>query len=331
MKKILSVQQILNILLVKPISPQTQQITLKALEGWVAKALAHQGDQISGLFAPQSTFSGTMADRVVPINVKGNPDHIEIYMDSFLKGLKGIAWNLIKLNPICENFCLATGSYTFEKQYGVGPITKTTGHFSFIVDKEGKIRHHHSGIKLDEEAVITLDQTTEHPPVLVGSDPLHKSEEILCGEIQWVSPTTEEQRRLVLTALKSWENIVGENKFEDAASLFSPLSTFCGMRADRVIKLNDGSNTKLLEFYLEQFLTREKQNTLTWKELLINPLERGADSPIVATGTYCLTTGSDTQEGHFTFILEAETGRFLHFHSGLKADKSTEIILPRDA
>lgn len=326
MKKILSGQQVLNILLVKPISPQTQQITLKALEGWAAKALAHEGDQIPDLFAPQSTFSGTMADRVT-----GNLDDIKIYMASFLKGLKGITWNLIKLNPLGENFCLATGSYTFEKQYGLGPITKTTGHFSFIVDKEGKIRHHHSGIKLNEEAVITLDQTTEHPPVLELSDPVHKSEEIWCGDIYLVSPTTVEQRRLVLTALKRWENIVSENKFEAASSLFNPFSTFCGMRGDRVIKLNDGSPTKLLEFYLEQFLTREKKNTLTWKELLINPLERGSDSPIVATGTYCLTTGSDTQEGHFTFILEAKTGKYLHFHSGLKADKSTEIILPRNA
>lgn len=325
MKKVLSGQQTLNIIRVKPISPIIQQTTIAALNAWADKALAHEGDQISSLFAPHSTFSGTMADRVT-----GDLNDIKIYMSSFLKGLKGISWNLIKLNPIGENFCLATGSYTFEKQYGTGPITKTTGHFSFIVDKEGKLRHHHSGIKLNEEAVITLDKITEHPPVLVVSDPLHKAEEIVCGEMQCVSPTTVEQRHLVLTALKRWENIVGENKFEEADSLFSPLSTFCGMRADRVIKLNDGSNSKLLEFYLEQFLTRAKQNTLAWKELLINPLENHGESPIVATGTYRLTTGSDTLEGHFTFILEDKTGKYLHFHSGLKADKSTEIVLPRN-
>jgi len=135
---------------VDTISDSRVKMTLETLKKWETMALAGCSADHSSLFSPQSTFVGTMANRAVAVNVDGEPDYLKRYMEGFLPGLQAIAWHEVLITQ-SEMGTLATGTYTFSK---VG--AERTGHFTFIVDGNGKIKHHHSGIKIEGTSSIEI-------------------------------------------------------------------------------------------------------------------------------------------------------------------------------
>lgn len=135
---------------------------IKPVMKWGDLAVAQDAASIHTLFAQNSTFSGTMADKHVIVNDVKNPakpNPLTYYMENFLPGLKKIEWLDMSLKQIDSSFYVA-GTYRFTKVNG-GPERSIDGHYTFIVTREVgsnefKLTHHQSGVKIDGKDMIKM-------------------------------------------------------------------------------------------------------------------------------------------------------------------------------